>query len=356
MGRGEGSLAGLKVGYVPYAPGCAGPADRRRFCYWARARGLEFEPADVQRPYDLVVVSGAADFSLWRRRPRELGKMVLDLTDPYLSQELTLAERLKGPLKYVAGRWKHWEWSFSGALQALCRRVDGILCSTPEQASKLARFNPRVQATLDFDGGDLSMVKADWQAHRPFRLVWEGVGDSLLGFPPLAPVLRELGQEFPLELHLLTDLRFRRMNHLFPTESRRLLRRLLPGTPSYLYEWNKSMLSTIACHCDLAILPVDMSNPMVRDKAENRLMLFWRLGLPCATSATPAFQRVFRECGLRDGFQSAEDWRRGLARLMASQEERCRNVDAGRAYLAERVSEPQLLANWNHLIEAVMAS
>lgn len=344
------------MGYVPYAPNCAGPADRRRFCHWARARGLEYEVADVSRGYDLVVVSGAADFSLWRRRPRELGKLVLDLTDPYLSQELTLAERLKGPLKFLTRRWKHWEWSFSGALQALCRRVDGIVCSTPEQARKLALLNPRVQTTLDFDGGDLSMMKSTCEAHRPFRLVWEGVGDSLLGFRPLAPVLQELSREFPLEVHLLTDLRFRRMNHLFPSDSRGLLRRLLPGVSTYLYEWNKSMLSTIACHCDLAILPVDMSNPMVRDKAENRLMLFWRMGVPCAASATPAFQRVFRECGLSDGFETAEDWRVGLRRLIGNQEERLRNVEAGRAYLAERVSEQQLLANWDSLIEAVMAS
>ena len=44
----------MRVGYAPYDASLSGPADRRRFPFYAERRGIQFELADPSREYDLV--------------------------------------------------------------------------------------------------------------------------------------------------------------------------------------------------------------------------------------------------------------------------------------------------------------
>lgn len=347
-------FSGLKIGYLPYAPGCKAAGDRRRFCAYAALRELPYDEAVRGKNYDLVVVSSMCDYSYWSRIKSRCGALIVDLADSYLSATPGWRDSVKGPAMFFSGRWKYFEPSFRQALQRLCQNADVVLCSTPEQRASLLPYNERVVPVLDFHRGEIHTNKQDHFPHKPFRLVWEGVGESLFGFQQVAQALQKVASERPVELHLLTDLTFRRMNHVWPIRAEALVRKLLPGIDSYLYSWNRSMFSTIVSNCDLALIPVDLNNPMARSKPENRLLMFWRLGLPCITSSTPAYDRVFSQCGLKDSSCTESEWYGCLTEHMTNPGRRQQNVKRGADYLAREVDEAGLLTKWDTAVSLAL--
>ena len=67
---------GLRIGYSPCSSSLAAPGDRRRFFHYAAQRNLRFEIARPDEAYDIVVLTQAADISLWSRYPRTRGKII----------------------------------------------------------------------------------------------------------------------------------------------------------------------------------------------------------------------------------------------------------------------------------------
>ena len=72
-----------------------------------------------------------------------------------------------------------------------------------------------------------------------------------------------------------------------------------------LHLWDESTCSDIIRNCDLAVIPIDLSDPFAFGKPENKLLLFWGMGMPVVTSAIPAYVRAmqavgFRELGMRE--------------------------------------------------------
>ena len=346
----------LKVGYVPYVSDLNSPGDRRRFCYYAKKRGIEFEIADPARPYDLVVLSTQADLSVWSYRPKRARRIIFDLPDSYLGTGASLAERIKAPVKYLTGRWQRFEWRFEKALLRMCSSADAVICSTPEQRKVLLVHNPEVRDILDFHAEEISVRKTDLSGHTPFRIVWEGVGNSLFGLSTVSEALGRLSHEHRVELHILTDLRFRRLNSPFEACARKVVDRQLPGISSFLYQWNRAFFSEIVTGCDLAIIPAETRNLMVAAKPENRLLLFWRMGLPALTSHTPAYARVMDAAGMRGTCANSDEWYDSLARYLLDQEARGHNLHQGRRYLEHNCSEEQLLQRWDNLFQTLLGS
>jgi hypothetical protein len=347
----------LRVGYVPNARDMNGPADRRRLCYYAKKRGMELEFAEPGVAYDLVVLSAQADLSVWSHRPLGARRIVFDMPDSYLSQHMCLPELIKAPAKYLTGQWSNFEPSFGRAVRRMCSVADAVICSTPEQREMLLRYNSTVTDILDFHFGELSCEKTDYAAHKPFRVVWEGVGNSLYGLSRAASALRRVSQDHPLELHVITDLRYRRMNSPFGGEcARKNVSRFLPGVKSYLYEWNTAFFSDIATGCDLAIIPTDVSVPMIEAKPENRLILFWRMGLPVLTSRTSAYARVMTKAGINGTCSDPDEWYRSLSQYVCDEATRKKNVGSGRHYATENCSEALLLQRWDELFGTVLGS
>ena len=100
--KAAGPARALRIGYVPVSANLQGPGDRRRFVYYARSRNLQFEIADPDKSYDVVVVTQMADLSVWSRYYR--GKIIYDAIDSYLVIPKTNVKGiLRGPAKYLAG-------------------------------------------------------------------------------------------------------------------------------------------------------------------------------------------------------------------------------------------------------------
>src|SRR5919206_870172 len=347
-------LSGLRVGYAPLSPSLEQPGDRRRFPYYARRRGIEFEIADPARDYDVVVVSQRADIVRWAQH-RGRARLVYDLVDAYLAVPASDWKwRGRGVAKFAIGEIARPVADYRRAIEAMCARADAVICSTAEQKRDIERFAGNVHVVLDahFELGET--VKPSHGSGPVLNLLWEGQGENIPALTVVADALRSSALADRTAVHLFTDLEYYRyLRRIGRRSSVKLGRRLFPRV--YFYEWNPYLFASVACGCDLALVPVDLSTPLTAGKPENKLLLFWRLGLPALVSASDAHTRVMQDAGVEMTCRTAQDWRAALERFGPDVEARRQAAERGRRYVEEHHSEEQLLARWDRVFASVFA-
>ena len=126
------------------------------------------------------------------------------------------------------------------------------------------------------------------------------------------------------------------------------------GDNTFFYDWNEETCSHIITACDLALIPVPLDNPFLARKPENKLLLFWRLGIPAVVSATPAYTRVMHEVGLSMACGSQKDWLDTLAKYIADENGRRNAGKLGMEYIEANYSQDKILARWDKLFASVL--
>jgi glycosyltransferase involved in cell wall biosynthesis len=336
----------MKIGYAPYSPHFDAPGDRRRFCYFAQHRHLDFEIADPRREYDVVVLSAWADITAWSRYPRP-AKLVYDIVDSYLSvPRLGVKQVGRGLVKRLAGQTRHLALDYRKAIVQMCRRADAIVCASQEQRSELLPVCPNVHVILDYPGELTLVPKSDYHAGGPFRLVWEGLPYNLEAFRGIASVIQDLSQAHDLSLRIIT-------NREFYAYARRFGKRrsdvILDGlfTDYEFYEWDANLMPTLVRECDLALIPIAMNDPLAVGKSENKLVLLWRLGMPTLTSATPAYVRTMRAAGIDLTCNSPDEWQTKLNKLILEEKARQDVGRTGLTFATTIHSSERILAAWD---------
>lgn len=344
-------LRQLRIGYSPMTPALNAPGDRRRFAHYARNRNLHFEIADPAKDYDLVILSPLADISVWSRYPK--GKLVYDLIDSYLAIPRTdLKGRLRGFAKFLSRQSRYLQLDHWKAIEAMCRRADAVVCSTAEQQHDISRFCGNVRIILDAHGSVTRTVKRDYAAGQPFRLVWEGLPQTMGSLALIRPVLERLREKFPIELHLVTDVEYYRfLGRFWKSSTLEAARRILPDVR--LHEWKEESCADIICTCDLALIPLALTDPFAAGKPENKLLLFWRMGMPVVTSATPAYVRAMRGAGLDLACGGHAQWLGTLERLIGDEAARRDAGCRGKSYADQEYSADGLLARWDALFDSL---
>jgi hypothetical protein len=346
------SSAFPRIGYVPIDPSLDPPGDRRRFVAYARARNLSFELARPDRRYDVVVLSELADISAWP--DYQHGKIVYDLIDSYLSVPRTnLNQFLRGSAWYFLGKHRNFRFNYLNSIRAMCRRADAVICSTQEQKALISELCDNVHIILDMHAMVVKNVKQDYHAGRPFRLVWEGLPSNLPQLAAIAPLVRELLKERGFELHVVTDPRRKRLKGLLgEIDSRRYLTRCF--TNAVFHPWNEQTCSEIVTSCDLALIPIDLDDPFVSGKPENKLLLLWRMGMPAVVSATPAYRRAMAEAGTPE-FACARDseWLRAIERLSTDEGARHDAAAKGRVHAEAAHGAEAVLSQWDRLFSSL---
>jgi hypothetical protein len=339
-----------RVAYVPYAPDLSGPADRRRFCRFARLAGISFEVWRPTEHYDVVVVSTLGDLPYWSSTPKGRPKIVFDLPDSYLEIPPYEPRALvRGIGKWALRQHSALELSYQRSLERMCARAEIVLCSTPEQREKILHHNPNVFPILDFQSEAVLRRKTRYSLGRPLRLMWEGLGGSVPTLRAAAHFLRLLPRRRDFELHLVTDPTYRPLNGPVPSVSTlRQAQRLLPGVTLRLHRWSPATLADVASYSDIGIIPMHLDRPLFRAKAENKLLLLWRLGLPVITSAIPAYQRAMSGAGLDLTAETDTDWHRHLDELLSSEHRRRQAAYRGRIHAEAEYGEDVLFQKWQH--------
>jgi len=340
-------LQDLRIGYVPYTNLLNLPGDRRRFVNYAQKRGVKFEIADPRQTYDVVVLSERADISVWRDYTKS--KVVYDLIDSYLAIPRTsLKGQLRGAAKFLTRQNRYLRLDHWRAIEDMCRRADAVVCTTEEQKRDIGRFCDNVHIILDVHTTVTRKVKASYAAASVFQLVWEGLPATVDSLLLIKNALREIERQHPIELNVVTDpVSFRYLGKYGRRDTLDVVRDICARVR--LYEWNEQTCADIICGCDAAIVPLDLSDPFAAGKPENKLLLFWRMGLPTIASASPAYARTMAAAGLDLACKSNDDWRRMLDHIITDESARANAGRRGRDYAEANFSEAQLLARWDAL-------
>ena len=340
----------LRIGYVPYSPTFNKPGDRRRFVYYANMRGIHFEIADPSKEYDLVVLSARADITVWSKYPK--GKLVYDLIDSYLAIPRTdLKGQLRGLFKFLSRQNRYLQLDHWKAIGNMCRRADAVVCSTEEQKLDISKFSNNVHRILDAHMTVTHKVKTQYSAGLTFRVVWEGLPQTIGSLEQLRPVLNRLRKKYAIELHVVTDREyFRYMGQYGKSDTLQTLRKILPDI--IFHEWNEADCADIICSCDLAVIPLDLKDPFSAGKPENKVLLFWRMAVPVVTSASPAYRRAMQSAGMDLTANDESTWVAVIERLINDESARQLAGVSGKAYTDSEFSKESFLLRW----DAVFAS
>lgn len=340
-----------RIGYVPYSATLERPGDRRRFVAYAQARNLSFELARPEERYDLVVLSEAADVTAWCDYPH--GKVVYDLIDSYLSiPRSNVKQWLRGVVWYALGRHRRLRFDLWAAVQDMCRRADAVVCTTEEQRGDILRYCQNVHMILDVHSTVVHKVKEDYRCGEPFNLVWEGLPSNITQLKQIRDVLRKIHKRRPLVLNIVTDPDQPRLLGRFGrVQSLDLAREVFDSVR--FHPWDEATCSEVIQNCDLAVIPIDLSDPFVTGKPENKLLLLWRMGMPVVTSATPAYQRAMRDAGLEGlACRDQDEWLVALELIIGNEALRQSAGMRGRELAETRFGKEVMLMRW----DAVFAS
>lgn len=308
-------LAEARIGYAGYSQDFRHPGDRRRFSAYADQKGLSYERPSLDRDYDLVLITHNGDIPGWTARKRREGdrmKFVFELVDSYFVQRNPVRRWLKGSARYALGTDSRPSPDFLKTLIRACEAADAVICSTPEQQATIRRYNPNVFLSFDWFGGDLGEPKSDYRRGDRLRLVWEGQAVTLQNLLALREPLNRLKDR--IELHVVTDPVLRRYFGRFGAmDSRRILQGI--EAPITFHPWRRETFSQLITAADLAVIPIETTQPMMCGKPENKLVLLWQLGMPVLTSSTPAYQRAMAGAGLDMICTSPAEWQAKLEQM-----------------------------------------
>ena len=238
------------------------------------------------------------------------------------------------------------------ALIRVLERADVVVCSTPEQRDLLGQHCERVHALLDLHGEVGEHPPIQPRDAEAFDVVWEGMVATLPALRQLLSGLRSLATERRVRLHLITDRRYPRyMERFVAADTSRMVADW--GVPIALYQWDRRTMPAIVRTCDLAVVPVDRSDPVAMGKPENRIRIFWRLGIPVLASDTPSHRRAVDVSGIpRDVLCRDEDeWARALRRYAEDPVARGQVARLGNEASRTTYGDEAILAGW----DAVMA-
>ena len=317
-----------------------------------RARDLAFEIADPNERYDVVVLTEAADISVWPDYRH--GKVAYDLIDSYLSVPRTnLNQLLRGSAWYLLGKHKKLRVDYLNSIRAMCRRADAVICSTQEQQSVIQDLCDNVHIILDDHSTVVRNVKQIYAAARPFRLAWEGLPSNLPQLAEIAPVIRPLLRDRAVELHVVTDpTRDRLKGLLGQIDTQKVLARNF--TNAVFHPWREQTCSETMTSCDLALIPIELDNPFVVGKPENKLLLLWRMGMPVVVSATPAYRRAMANAGTpKLACASDGEWSSILEGMLTDENTRRDAAARGRDYAETVHGREAVLSRWDKLFSSL---
>lgn len=326
--------------------------DRRRFPRYASDRGIPFDLVSDWSSHRVVVLSPAADLTKWVHAPPDR-LIVFDLPDASLDEMPGPRRALRGIAKWVAGESSRPVLSYRRLIERMLERADAVVCSTEEQAANIGSYNLNVHPILDMHG-EFDFFPPRVRDTDQLNVVWEGLPATLQGIRVVLPALRSLSRSIPLRLHLVTDLTGPRyMNRFVFRRTEEVVADW--GIDIRLHQWSIRTLTEVAGFCDLAIVPVDLTDWTAVGKPENRMRIFWRLGLPVVVSANPAHIRAAELAGLANRVvcSTAGDWEKTLVELSSRPDLRLEVALAGQATAQAAYSDESLAMRWDRVIESL---
>jgi len=340
-----------RIGYDPLSADLTYPGDRRRFCFFAKSINLNYEIYNPSNEYDLVILTEGSDISHWRRI--ENGpKIIFNQNDSYLSEKLSVRSVFRGLGKYLSKQHQHLEINFPLALRGMCKRSDAVICCTTEQKNEISKSCKNTHILFDAHFQESTVRKDNYEAHKPFRLVWEGLPTNTYQLLKFSKLIAESDLKDKIELHVITDkYGYKFLNKFLKFDIQKYINKL--AIKSYFHEWSIKTLQEVAMNSDLAIIPIDMKDPFTLGKPENKLLLFWRMGLPTIVSGTPSYISVMKGAKQNYFVKEEQDWINYIEELISSKDKRVKAAEGGLDYLNRKYSLDIFMKQWECILNSI---
>lgn len=347
----------LRIGYSPLSTNLSSAGDRRRIVFWAKSRGHTLV-TDLSANIDVVLASERSDFnSVFFSKTKV--PIIFDLVDAYLSPFDSKTDFMRGLAKRATGQISGKIKPFSHHIRDFCINSDAVICSSIEQQDVIQVYNKNTHVILDSHEEIPFITSADasFGKFNDLRIFWEGQPATIGGLKVISDAIRNISKDTKTNFHFVTDEKyFLILNKYLEGKTLDLIERNLGQFKGEITvtSWAPDNLVKRASDSSVAIIPINLNVPMQRLKPENRLLIMWRLGLPCLTSPTPAYIRVAEKAGVSAICKNSEEWIHNLKRMQSDPIFAKSQVDAGQNYLHENHNREVLLKKWDSAFESVM--
>ena len=346
----------LRIGYSPYSANLTHPGDRRRLVYWAKKRGHELV-LDTESKCDVIFKTVRSDLNDGRGSNKK-APYILDLVDGYLGPEDYWRDWFRGAGKVVTGQISGLIKPFQKIIESACRDASAVVCETSEQVRTIEPFCKNVHSILDFhEEFPFIPYKEDSLNNRSTSLLWEGFPYTAKGLLLLRDFFASNTESNSVSLEMVTDLRYPIIfGKYFSKSTASIVNEIMVilGSRFQITEWDLGSVISASNRANIAVLPLDPKGALNPLKAENRLLIMWRLGLPTLTSPSSAYLRVMNELKIDGICQNSEEWTKKLRNLIESPALQKDMVNAGQQYVRDTHSEELVLRAWDNLFDSVL--
>lgn len=345
----------LRIGYQSLSPDLSQPGDRRRVVFWAKHRGHKII-TDLNEPVDVYLLSEKADFGIFPKRAAG-APVIFDLIDAYLAKENLAKDWLRGVSKVVTGQLTGKPKPFTKFVESLCVSSSAVICSSPEQRETILPYAKNVHVILDSHHELPLIAFTNKGVNENRKLLWEGLPATIGGLAQISSVLTSVNIDNDVQLNCVTNADyFKVLGRYFHGDTVSLLKNTLGSSFQYskIIPWNVKNLVSTARSASCAVIPIDTSGAFQNLKPENRLLIMWRLGLPCLTSPSPAYKRTSASADSDTICFTDEDWEMKLTSILKNSEFAESIVNNGQNYLREFHNTDLLLEKWDRVFSSVI--
>jgi hypothetical protein len=340
------------IGYEGYSPNNSGIADRRRVLFWAEARGHTIVDSRDSRA-DVIVITSSSDLGYWAKHTTSR-PLILDAVDGLIGEQSKARNLLRG-----YGYWATRKstnvvpLSYRKLILSVARKCVVVVCSSPEQVAEWAKFNIKARDILDVheevpNKPSLTTSKSVESKD----IFWEGLPATLNSMSLLNDFFINNG-DINFRLNVITNLNsYKYMNKFKKVNVSELVTRQLKHSnlSINLSQWSPSELVTNSSRSFAGVLPILGFQGYNHLKAENRLLIMWRLGLPVLASPLLSYARVMKSAGLDGICADKHEWSIKTKLLYESADMRTEFCEKGRLYLVKNHNLDDVLNKWDEVV------
>jgi hypothetical protein len=246
---------------------------------------------------------------------------------------------------------------FSKSLREICTSVDLVVVASDEQAELVKPLNQNVRVIRDSHDelGEPLPIK-ELSKNSNLNIFWEGLGFTLIHFEDIANDLGEFLISTNSTLHLVTNECFPRFAGKFgKIDTRREVEEMFGHASSriVIHAWSEKTVTEIAARCDFGIIPINRQNRFAQLKPENKLLIYWRLGLQTLFSDTPSYVRLADEVGVPEYSVKSGEWASKLREIAEARGSLSENILKTQDYLLRFHSENMILGQWKEALNSL---
>ena len=345
----------VRIGYVPYLPDLSQPADRRRFPFFARANNVPFEIADVNKTYDIILLTAPSNLSKWllykKKHPET--KFIFEMVDSLIFPSDIFSMLFKGVGRFILRKEVLLFINYKKLIIKWLKIADIVVCSSKELKRHIEQWNENVVVSLDYLQNEYQLLKTDYSINGKMKLLWEGQSVVLRQFLYFKDLFKELNSF--CELHIITIEKYPLFGNLVHRNVEKILEELPIKTVFHKWEINKN--SEVFSQCDCGIIPLNKKNLLGWHKPANKLISFWFSGLPTVVSDTPAYVELMNNADENLYCHTKDDWIEKIYRIKNMQpEERECLAKKNWAFVQSNYSDVVLDLIWQSVFQQITSS